>query len=129
MQKLIAGSRSEQQALCLIAQRQACVQHVTLVAVHDGGGRVLVTFPIAKAVLIDILVVNRPVELQLAVRRKDQAELGTSLVCQVILLVEVLVIDKALESAVETSHRKGELIAGTMVMGYLDVTIQARPQT
>ena len=67
---------------------------------------------------------NRPVELQLRVRLIDQAQLTASLIALVVLLREVIIVDKAFETTVEASHRKGELVAGTMVVSHLYITIQ-----
>ena len=79
---------------------------------------------IAEAILVHILVISSPVEGELLGWCIDQTQLATSLVSEVVLLVEVLVIDKAPQSAVETSHTESQLLAGTMVVSHLYITIQ-----
>ena len=101
---MVAGSRGKEHPWQLIAEGQARVEHVALIAVHDGGGRILhlITishlgsrgneysfrpeFPVAKAVLINILIISRPVKCQLLVRRKNQTQLAASLVHLVVLV-------------------------------------------
>ena len=64
---------------------------------------------ITKTILVYILVISSPVELQLLVRLPNQAQLTTSLVGQVVLLVEILVVDKALQPAIETSNGPSQI--------------------
>ena len=54
------------------------------------------------------------------------AGLATGFLAIIVLLVEVLVVDESLQSAVESCHTEGELLAGTMVVSYLDVMVEAR---
>ena len=64
---------------------------------------------ITKTILVYILVISSPVELQLLARLPNQAQLTTSLVGQVVLLVEILVVDKALQPAIETSNGPSQI--------------------
>ena len=41
LQKLIAGGRGKEQVIHVVADSKTRVQHVTLIAVHDGSGGVL----------------------------------------------------------------------------------------
>ena len=127
---LVAGGGGEEQALRIIADAHTCIEHVTLITVHDGCGRILhicicwhirtavdfrqiierMEFTIGKAILIHILIVGCPVELQLRCRLPDQAYLTTCLVGEVVLLLEVIVVDKAFQSTIKASHRKSELV-------------------
>ena len=92
LQILIAGSRGEEQFLHVVADIQAGVEHITLITVHDGGGRILhiiiinIQLTIGKTILIHILVISCPVEGQLPVGLIDQAQLTTCLIALVVLL-------------------------------------------
>ena len=119
LQVLIAGGRGEEQPVHVIADAQTRVQHIALIAVHDGSGGVLnirercrqlrihiiialSKLAIAETVLIHPLIVYRPVELQGLCGLPDETCLATGLQALVVLLVKVLIIKKSLQPAVET---------------------------
>ena len=80
---------------------------------------------IAETILIDILIVGRPVELEFLCGLPNQSHLTAGFRRLVILIVEILVVDKALQAAIEASHRKGELLRRTVMMSHFDIAIQA----
>ena len=137
LKELVAGSRCKQQLIGVVADVQTGSEHIALVTIHDGGGRVLyikavglhrtfwswLELAISETILVHVLIISSPVEGELLVWSIHQTQLSSCLVCQVVLLIEVLVIDKALQSAVETSHAECELLAWTMVVSNLYITI------
>ena len=126
LQELVAGCRSKEQMRHFVADGESRIQHVPLVAVHEGRSGILSEFAIAEAILVDVLVIGRPVELQFLRRSEDQAHLGTSLIREIILLVEVLIVDETLQPAIEASHGEGQFLAGTMMVSHLDIRVQPR---
>ena len=135
-QVLVAGGGGEEQLLRIVADGEPRVEHVALIAVQDGGGRVLylqtiwlhrtvfyrLKLTVAEAVLRDPLVVGGPVELQLRSGLEDEPQLASGLKALVVLLVEVLVIDESLQSAVESGGRESQLVARAMIVGHFDVS-------
>ena len=81
-------------------------------------------FSIAEAILVHPLIVGCPVELQLLIRSENKTYLAAGLEALVILFVELRVINETLQSAIETCHSEGQLLAGTVVMGHLYIAIQ-----
>ena len=73
-----------------------------------------------------MLKVGRPVERQLFSRLEDETHLAAGLQALVVLLVEVLVVDKTFQSVVETGNGEGYLLGGAVVVGHLDIAPQPR---
>ena len=76
LQELITCSRGKEQVIHIVADGETCVHHVTLIAIHDSGGRVLdikaiglyrtfghrLKLAIAKTILVHPLVINGQIE-------------------------------------------------------------------
>ena len=79
---------------------------------------------VSETVLINVLVISSPIESQLLIGCKHQAHLATSLISQIVLLIEVLIIDKTLQTTIETSNGPCQFLAWTMIVSDLHITIQ-----
>ena len=138
LQELVARGRGKEQVVHVVTDGETSVQHVTLIAVHNGRSGILdglisrnnggkwPELTIGKTILIDILVISRPVELQLLIGLEDEMYLATCLKTLVIALVEILILDKAFQTTVETCNGKCQLIRGTMEVSQFDITVKAR---
>ena len=81
---------------------------------------------VAEAILIHPLVVGRPVKFQLLRGLVDESQFTAGLQTLIILLIEVVVIDKSFQTTIEARYGKGKFLRGTMVMSYLDVAPETR---
>lgn len=139
LQELVTGRGGEEQVLHIITNGKTRIQHVALIAVHEGGGGVSdikgvgadrtflyrLELAIAETILVDILIVNRPVEFQLMIWSKDQAHFSTSLITLVVLLREILIVNKTFQSAVKACHREGKFFTGAMIVCHLHIRIES----
>ena len=130
-QILVTGGRGKQQRAEVVRDVQACIHHLTTIGVHRGGGRQggmilrFIIITIGEAVLNGILVIAGQVEGQTVVSFPHQAHLGTSLVRLVVTLTQMGIHQEALLPLIESSHREGQPLAGTMVVGNLNLSLPA----